>query len=335
MSERDNNSCSSSRLFDNAIMAIEVGIEDFDKETTPRTISSVRNIHTGILLLAKEVLVRRAPGVDPRQILSANYKPTLDTEKGIRYTPSSERTINLRETVRRLKNFNVKIDNRFLRSLNYFSQVRNTIEHNYSEKPQEKIQEAIAEALPIIQYLLRTINMEPSEVLRDTWAKMLGIKQVYDQESELCQQTFVKLRSANKLPNEIKFRCPGCESALVRQKQSRNTDLADLQCTCQFCKIKYSSLKILEVTLASHFSGEIYASHTDGGPMPLGQCSECGGETMVLFKDGKMDFDDGNEWHCLHCDTVLEEDCVVCSDPLTPYTVANNRTDICSWCARH
>jgi hypothetical protein len=45
-------------LFDNAIQSIQLGIEDYQANDPRRALSAVRNFYSGVLLLAKEVLVR-------------------------------------------------------------------------------------------------------------------------------------------------------------------------------------------------------------------------------------------------------------------------------------
>ena len=48
-------------MFENAVQSIQLGVEDYKKNTPSRALSAVRNFHAGLLLLAKEVLVRKVP----------------------------------------------------------------------------------------------------------------------------------------------------------------------------------------------------------------------------------------------------------------------------------
>ena len=54
-----------SHLFDNAIQSIQLGVEDYQNDDPKRAVSAVRNFYAGVLLLAKEVLVRRVPKASP------------------------------------------------------------------------------------------------------------------------------------------------------------------------------------------------------------------------------------------------------------------------------
>jgi hypothetical protein len=56
-------------LFDNAIESIQLGIEDYEANDAKRPLSAVRNFYAGVLLLAKEVLVRAAPNANPKDVV--------------------------------------------------------------------------------------------------------------------------------------------------------------------------------------------------------------------------------------------------------------------------
>lgn len=62
-------------LFSNAVRSIQIGIEVSSKNDPRRALSAVRNSYAGILLLAKEVLVRAVPNANSDDILSNRYKP--------------------------------------------------------------------------------------------------------------------------------------------------------------------------------------------------------------------------------------------------------------------
>lgn len=141
-----------------------------------------------------------------------------------------------------------------------------------------------------------------------------------------CQQTFQQLRPSINIPDDLKFMCPNCDSLLVRQDQPENTDSSEAACTCQSCGMHSSFEKVMEASLQDRFSGEIYTSFTDGDDNPVGQCSGCGAETMVLFTGEQ-------QYRCPLCGTALEEKCLRCREKLTPASVASGETGKCSNCA--
>lgn len=74
-----------SALFNNAIASIRMGVEDYKLKEDARYISAVRNLYAGVLLLAKEALVRAVPNEPPELILGAWFKQVPDGNGGIRF----------------------------------------------------------------------------------------------------------------------------------------------------------------------------------------------------------------------------------------------------------
>jgi hypothetical protein len=72
-------------LFDNAVQSIQLGIEDYQANDPRRALSSVRNFYAGVLLLAKEVLVRQIPDAAPEDVLAARFKPIPDGQGGVQF----------------------------------------------------------------------------------------------------------------------------------------------------------------------------------------------------------------------------------------------------------
>ena len=64
-----------SDLFNNAVASIRMGVEDYTNKDGNRALSAVRNFYSGVLLLAKEVLVRTTPEARMQDVLAATYKP--------------------------------------------------------------------------------------------------------------------------------------------------------------------------------------------------------------------------------------------------------------------
>jgi hypothetical protein len=118
-------------LFDNAVQSIQIGIEDYGANDARRAVSAVRNFYAGVLLLAKEVLVRRVPNADPDDILGDRYKPVPDGQGGVTFEPVSQRTIDFAAIGERFKDFGLKINQAALKDLN---RIRNDIEHRFTSR---------------------------------------------------------------------------------------------------------------------------------------------------------------------------------------------------------
>ena len=121
-----------SSLFNNAVASIRMGVEDFQRNDADRSLSAVRNLYSGTLLLAKEVLVRKAPNADIKDVLASSYEVVPDGHGGIAHKPN-QNTVDFNSLANRLKAFGVSINsqklNNALKSLN---KIRNDIEHLYT-----------------------------------------------------------------------------------------------------------------------------------------------------------------------------------------------------------
>lgn len=48
-------------LLDNAVLSIELGVEDYQTGDERRVLSAIRNLYAGVLLLCKQVLWNKSP----------------------------------------------------------------------------------------------------------------------------------------------------------------------------------------------------------------------------------------------------------------------------------
>jgi hypothetical protein len=105
-----------------------MGIEDYASDKPDRSLSTVRNFYAGVLLLAKEVLVRAAPNADPDEVIGARYKPVPDGTGNVTHVLDGHRTIDFDTIGKRFKDFKLDIDQAALGDLN---KIRNEIEHEH------------------------------------------------------------------------------------------------------------------------------------------------------------------------------------------------------------
>lgn len=316
---QDGKTVSKPSLFSNAVQSIQIGIEDYSKNDPRRALSAVRNFYAGILLLAKEVLVRAVPNADPDDILSERYKPVPDGSGGVIFKRVSPRTIDFVAIGERFRDFGLPINQAALNDLN---RIRNDIEHRYTDKPQQVIREAIAKAFPVAVDLFRLAGEEPHKVLGDTWQVMLDVREVYERELAACKSTFAKVDWVSPTLARAPFSCPKCSSELVAQKDPLNADRQSLDCACRACGADISSVDSVTHALAALLETEAYLSYTDGGESPIGTCPECGIETYLTTDE---------EVGCVWCELVLG-DCARCTVGLTPENVSDGSSDFCGYC---
>lgn len=116
-------------LFENAVQSIQLGVEDYQTNDPKRVLSAVRNFNAGVLILAKEVLVRAAPNADPQDVIGARYKPVPDGVGGVIFTTASQQTIAFNTIGQSFRDFRLSINQLALNDLN---RVRNEVEQHYT-----------------------------------------------------------------------------------------------------------------------------------------------------------------------------------------------------------
>ncbi len=305
-------------LFRNAVESIQLGIEDYGANDPKRALSAVRNFYAGVLLLAKEVLVRAVPAADPKEVLGARYKPVPDGQGGIRYD-ASDRTIDFSEIGDRFKAFGLKIDQTALNDLN---RIRNDIEHLYTNTTPQTVREAIATAFPVVVDLFRLADEDPRAALGDCWPAMLEVKAFHDRELAECRKSFDAVDWKSAAMDEAALLCPECGSHLVLRKDISKTNLQYAEAECRVCGADISAEKLVETALEAHFEMEAHIAAKDGGEKPLYHCPECGVNAYLIW-----DLENG----CVWCETSLEE-CARCHVSLTPDNVSDGSSSFCSYC---
>jgi hypothetical protein len=308
-----------SKLFANAVQSIQLGVEDYGANDPRRTLSAVRNFYAGVLLLAKEVLVRAVPDIDPKEILSERYKPVVEKGKLV-YKAVSERTVDFVTIGERFKDFGLEIDHKALRDLN---RIRKDVEHYYTDQPKEAVREAIAKAFPVVVDLFRLAGEEPHKALGDVWPTMLDVRAVYDKEVEQCRATFDKVDWKTQTLADAPYNCPKCHSDLVAQKNPENTDHQSTDSECHACGAEIDAEEAVVWALAQHFKSESYDAAKGEREDPVTNCPECGTEAYVY---------DYEENVCAWCRFELDDECSMCSAPLVPTDVSYDNSSLCSYC---
>ncbi len=306
-------------LFENAIQSIRLGVEDYQAGEAARALSAVRNFYAGLLLLAKEVLVRQAPNAGESEIIAADYKPVPDDSGGVKYEPQSKRTIDLATIGRRFRDFGISIDQKALKEL---SEIRNDIEHLYSQEPYDSVRQALAKAFPVAAELFRLAREEPRKVIGEAWETMLEVRAVYEQELQACRSTFEKVEWLTPILEDVPRKCLKCQSDLVEQKNPKNREQEEAEARCRSCGASISAELLIENSLIEHFRGESYIAMTDGDGAPLQFCPDCGLTTYVLSEEPVG---------CVWCGCVLGE-CIFCATGLAPDNVDLEDHSQCSYC---
>jgi hypothetical protein len=304
-----------SKLFENAVASITVGIEDYRQNSRPRSLSAVRNFYAGTLLLAKEVLVRKVPGADAAQLLGAKYKPVSDGADGVEYEVVGNATIDFTQVAERFRDFGITISHAQLKDLN---RIRNDVEHLYTGATLEAVREAIAKAFPVVVELFRLADEDPREVLGEAWQTMLEVRTFYESERAQCEMTFDIVDWKSDSLAEAPKLCPACGSHLVEQIDSSNTDYESADAKCRACGAEIEAEELVETAIDEYLA--LSNREIKHGAEPVHtNCHECSLKTYVLAEN-----------QCVRCHATLGT-CAICSKQLTPDNKDPDGDSLCSY----
>ena len=307
-------------LFENAVQSIQLGVEDYQANEPARALSAVRNFYAGLLLLAKEVLVRRAPKTDANEIIAARYKPIPDDSGGVKYVAASKQTIDLETIGKRFKDFGLPIDQKALWEL---GNIRNAIEHRYSEEQPDSILHALAKAFPVAVALFRLADEEPYKVLGNAWEAMLKVHTVYEREKNECLSTFEKVEWLSPVLKNAPRTCPECWSDLVAQDTPHNGDQDAIEACCRSCGASFDAEALIERTIGEYLWVEGQIAAKDGGDDPLQDCPECSLSTYVFNEEAVG---------CVWCGFTLDGECARCHTSLMPDDIDPDNHGLCGYC---
>ncbi|PZO52802.1 MAG: hypothetical protein DCF16_08375 [Alphaproteobacteria bacterium] len=248
-------------LFDNAVDSIRLGVDDFRANDRARHLSAARNFYSGVLLLAKDVLIRSAPNADAQKVISARYKPVPDKKGGISIEPDGSATIDISMLSRRFKAFGLSIDEG---PLNRLQKIRNDIEHHTTTEPKEAVRAAIAGTFPVVAQLFKLAGKNPATELGDTWQEMLEVKELYETELKSCKSSFAKVKWYRKFLETMPFVCSECGSGLVAQDKADNTDQQSIDCHCRGCGHKMAAEAAFVHSLENTLEADGHARAMDG-----------------------------------------------------------------------
>lgn len=307
-------------IFQNAIDSIDIGIEDYDSGDDRRNISAVRNISAGILLLYKEKLCRLSPEHDSELLIKKDIRPTQTDEGGLIFEGKGRKTVDVYSIKERFKSLNVKVDWKRFDEIN---QLRNDLEHYYTEEPPDTVREIIAKSFLLIRdFLTKELNENPEDVLDvDSWAILLDVKEVYSAEESACKSTLEKVNwKYDTVADSLKYlRCIACSSSLVEAPYSDDS-YPTINLHCKSCNTDFVFADVVEQCIGESLAGEAYISVKDGGESPYDTCIVCGQETFIY-----------SEGCCVACGYEMEyTSCAACAAPLTLEDQYNE--GLCSYC---
>jgi DNA-directed RNA polymerase subunit M/transcription elongation factor TFIIS len=312
-----------SPLLQNAVVSIQLGLEDFASEDDRRVISAVRNLYSGVLLLCKEVLRQLSPPASNDILIRKIKKAIKDPDGSVRIAGAGKKTVDRFEIEETFKQLQLAVD---LSNLKRLAEIRNDIEHLHPTHATALIQEAVADAMPIIRAIIVSeLEDDPGNLLGlEAWNTLLDEAKVFKTEADACKATFENIQwNSESLEDSVgELRCPNCSSSLLKNESDEASSLSDLDLVCSKCGETSEAESAFEKALGQSMQGAAYIAMTDGGEPPLENCPECGLD-MYVVDEGK----------CVNCDFSLDEyECAVCSTPLSVDDYRYGNGDLCSYC---
>lgn len=297
-------------LLENAVKSLQLGLEDFASPDERRVISAARNLYSGVLLLAKEVLRQLSPAGSNDILIRTRKKAARQADGTVILVGDGKKTIDRFEIEETFKQLQLAVD---LSNLKRLADIRNDIEHMHPQHAPALIQEAIADAMPIIRdIIVKELHEEPSTLLgKDAWGALLDQAKVFKAELDACQKSFDAIDwQSDTLAQAVKeFRCPACSASLLRNDNADAKVPADLYLVCSKCGEEAEYEAVIEAAIEEHLAWDAHVAAKDGDDPPLEKCPECDRETYVL-----------SEGRCLNpgCNFSLDGyECAVCSEALT------------------
>ncbi|HEY9213700.1 MAG TPA: hypothetical protein VIQ29_12750 [Ancylobacter sp.] len=310
-----------SDVFDNAIVSIQLGIEDFQSNDERRPVSALRNFYAGVLLLGKQCLLNAAPDdLDPMKVLGFRFTPALDDDDEIIYEPKGQQTIDLNDLQGRFRSFKLKWPDGDIGKL---QRHRNDIEHYHSTAPKEVIREAIVGCFPLVEGFFSILGKSPKEYLGDAWDVMLEERAFFKMLQAECLETFEQLPWWEHIDRPQHIQCPECRTSLIYQQDASNRTPENIKARCKSCGEELSAEQAVEIIVNSTFRVDEYSRAKDGIEDGIHDCPECFNNTYV---------DSGEIAECFFCGYKIEGDCARCGAGLTISTMSVNNSSLCDYC---
>ena len=314
------------KLLENAIASIRTGVEDYEKGKPRRALSAIRNLHSGLLLLAKWVLVERVPNASEDDVIAVAYRPVPDGAGGVKYEPAGKQTIGLQDIQRRFKTFKLGLSKQAKKRLESLARLRNSVEHRYADPGGASLRQTVSEAFLVAAEFFRLGGVDPVAVLGKAWGVMLKTNEVYQQELEACRATFLKVEWKFAVSYGESPECPVCESDLVEQVNAQNKEQNYARGKCRSCGEEIEAEAVVESLVRRQYRVLDYVLFEDSGEGVLYSCPLCFRETYV------NELDDNDEVKgCVICELKLG-DCRYCGTSLTPDNVYEDSEALCAYC---
>lgn len=310
-----------SEIYDNAIASIIVGIEDFENGSDRRILSSARNYYAGLLLLAKECLVRSAPTADAMEVIGAKFKPVRQGNGGVGYVIDGYTTVDLLQLKKRFSDFGLSWPNV---NLEHLQKLRNNVEHYHLKEPLTVLTEAIGSTFPMIIKFFEILQEDPQRDLSSVWASIIAQKDSFELLHSKCQTSLSLINWPGPIEKNEDVACPKCGSLLFGQINLRNEDPTAAEGRCYQCGEDFDNEEFVVAIVEAAFGTDVYISVMDGGDSTIACCPDCLQDTYVMHGEANV---------CFGCGFEHSGECWRCGEVLSIIEYSPEYPNLCGYCA--
>jgi hypothetical protein len=293
-------------IIQNAIDSIQIGIEDYESDDDRRSVSAVRNISAGVLLLYKEKLCQLSPADNKELLIKQNIQPVQDNDGEIIFDGKGNKTVDVQSIKERFRSLKVTVDwTRF----DEINKLRNELEHYYTEMSPDAVREIVAKSFLLIKdFLSEYLDKDPQETLgSQSWSTLLEVSEVYTAEEKACNES---IDAIEWIYDSVKYsldhlRCDQCHSSLIQAPYHEDI-YPNINLNCKSCNHDFSFDEIVEQCIHDSLTGAAFSAAKDGDRSPYDSCFECNKSTFIL-----------SEGRCVACGYQMEyTSCERCGEGL-------------------
>lgn len=291
------------RLKENAILSIQLGIEDFEvcqKKVAEggkpaRALSAIRNLFSGVLLLFKYRIALSVPEDKKEQRAQLIYNPPreilpyIDEDSNVEWKPKGEfktTTIDVYNIQSRFETLKIRTDWKVIEKL---QQCRNHLEHLHPINSLGEIADFVAELFPILRdFIQDELNEDPRELLQDSWEILLKQHGFFEDTRRKCVEMWQKLEDLPERVSDLldECRCVKCGSVLLSPSEQHIFDKEDVESLyyhCLNCSSENMFKPLLEEKLNKIFS--LHDKESLHNPPEVAHCLVCGNDFFVREDD--------------------------------------------------
>lgn len=309
------------KLLENAVLSIELGIEDYQTGDERRVLSAIRNLYAGVLLLCKHKLWNESPAGTNGSLIHNDLVPKK-MNGSVQMVPIKpyRNTVDRKAIKERFRGLGIALD---WAKLDELAEIRNDCEHMYMDASPETAKEALSSAMPLIEQLLVDhLGENPVQLFKyGVWEELLENKEVFEKQLKRCRNSFDKVEWKIGILGESvsSARCSLCGSSLIRQENPDNVKFDLMEIICGQCGKSLDREPIFESALTKFTENDVYIAMKDGEWPPLTTCPECYRNSWLA--DEGCVFCDCAELKCKFCDGIFHADDFNIDDQTCSYCV--------------